>query len=140
MTETTQKYRTTYWILFAISVALNFVPLLVYVIKGYASIEVSESRKVTLTMTMMIALCLSIYNILAKKHMRSVIWILLLGVYFAVQKIELLLILMAICTIVDEFIVEPLMKRYKFKYKSNKEIDSRLDDIKAYVNSEEAHD
>ncbi len=140
MTETTQKYRTTYWILFAISVALNFVPLLVYVIKGYASIEVSESRKVTLTMTMMIALCLSIYNILAKKHMRSVIWILLLGVYFAVQKIELLLILMAICTIVDEFVVEPLMKRYKFKYKSNKEIDSRLDDIKAYVNSEEAHD
>lgn len=140
MTETTQKYRTTYWILFAISVALNFVPLLVYVIKGYASIEVSESRKVTLTMTMMIALCLSIYNILAKKHMRSVIWILLLGVYFAVQKIELLLILMAICTIVDEFIVEPLMKRYKFKYKSNREIDSRLDDIKAYVSSEEAHD
>ena len=140
MTETTQKYRTTYWILFAISIALNFVPLLVYVIKGYASIEVSESRKVTLTMTMMIALCLSIYNILAKKHMRSVIWILLLGVYFAVQKIELLLILMAICTIVDEFVVEPLMKRYKFKYKSNKEIDSRLDDIKAYVNSEEAHD
>lgn len=140
MTETTQKYRTTYWILFAISVALNFVPLLVYVIKGYASIEVSESRKVTLTMTMMIALCLSIYNILAKKHMRSVIWILLLGVYFAVQKIELLLILMAICTIVDEFVVEPLMKRYKFKYKSNREIDSRLDDIKAYVNSEEAHD
>lgn len=140
MTETTQKYRTTYWILFAISIALNFIPLLVYVIKGYASVEVSEARKVTLTMTMMVALCLSIYNILAKKHMRSVIWILLLGVYFAIQKIELLLILMAICTIVDEFIVEPLMKRYKFKYQSNKEIDSRLDDIKAYVNKEEAHD
>lgn len=135
MTETTKKYKTYYWILFAISIALNFIPLLVYVIKGYASLEVSEGRKVTLTITMMIALCLSIYNILAKKHMRSVIWIILLGVYFAVQKIELLLLLMAICTIIDEFIVEPLMKMYKFKWKSNVEIDARLDDIKAYVNA-----
>ena len=47
---------------------------------------------------------------------------------------------MAICTIVDEFVVEPLMKRYKFKWKTNAELDSRLDDIKAYVNKEEAHD
>lgn len=137
MTETTQKYKTTYWILFGISILLNFLPLIVYIIKGYASIEVSEARKVTLTMTMMIALMLSIYNILAKKHMRSVIWILLLGVYFAVQKIELLLLLMAICTIVDEFIVEPLMKKYKLKWKTNCEIDSRLEDIKAYVKNEE---
>lgn len=137
MTETTQKYKTTYWILFSISILLNFLPLIVYIIKGYASIEVSEARKVTLTMAMMIALLLSIYNILAKKHMRSVIWILLLGVYFALQKIELLLLLMAICTIVDEFIVEPLMKKYKLKWKTNNEIDSRLEDIKAYVKNEE---
>lgn len=133
MTDTTKKYRKIYWILFGISILLNFLPLLIYVIKGYASIEVTEARKVTLTITMMIALILSIYNIMAKKHMRSVIWILLLGVYFAIQKIELLLLLMAICTIVDEFIVEPLMKTYKAKWKTNYEIDSRLDDIKAYV-------
>jgi len=137
MTETTQKYKTTYWILFSISILLNFLPVIVYIIKGYASIEVSEARKVTLTMTLMIALILSIYNILAKKHMRSVIWILLLGVYFALQKIELLLLLMAICTIADEFIVEPLMKKYKLKWKTNNEIDSRLEDIKAYVKNEE---
>ena len=137
MTDTTKKYRTIYWILFGISILLNFLPLLVYVIKGYASFEVSEARKVTLTMTMMVALILSVYNILAKKHMRSVIWIILLGVYFAVQKIELLLLLMAICTIVDEFIVEPLMKIYKTKWKTNHEIDARLDDIKAYVKSED---
>ena len=136
MTETTKKYKTWYWILFAISIVLNFVPLLVYVIKGYASVEVSEAKKVTLTMTMMVALCLSIYNILAKKHMRSVIWIILLGVYFAVQKIELLLIIMAICTIIDEFIVEPLVKKYKLKWKTNAEIESRFEDIKAYVNQE----
>ena len=137
MTETTQKYKTTYWILFSISILLNFLPVIVYIIKGYASIEVSEAKKVTLTMTIMIALILSIYNILAKKHMRSVIWILLLGVYFALQKIELLLLLMAICTIVDEFLVEPLMKKYKLKWKTNCEIDSRLEDIKAYVKNEE---
>ena len=138
MTEKTTKYRQIYWILFAISIALNFVPLFVYIIKGYASASVSETKKVTLTFSIMVALVLCIYNILAKKHLRSVIWILLLGVYFTVQKIELLLFLMAICTIIDEFLVEPLVKKYKLKYKTNAEIDSRLDDIKAYVNGEQS--
>ena len=137
MTDKTKKYRQIYWILFIISLMLNFVPLIVYVIKGYADVNVSEGRKVTLTLTMMVALVLTVYNILAKKHMRSVIWILLLGVYFAIQKIELLLILMAICTIIDEFVVEPLIKVYKRKYKTNYEIDGRLDDIKAYCKQED---
>ena len=133
MTETTKKYKKIYWILFATSIVLNFLPVLVYVIKGYASIEVEEYRKVVLTGTMMISLLLCIYNVLAKKHLRSVVWILLLGVYYAIQKIELLLILIAICTVIDEFIVEPLIKKYRAKWKTNAEIDSRLDDIKEYV-------
>ena len=134
MTETTKKYKTIYWGLFATSIVLNFLPLFIYVIQGYASIEVEESRKVVLTGTIMISAMLCLYNLLAKKHLRSVVWILLLGVYYAVQKIELLLIIMAICTIIDEFIVEPLIKKYKLKWKTNEEIDSRLDDIKEYVN------
>ena len=44
-----------------------------------------------------------------------------------------ILIIMAICTIVDEFIVEPLLKKYKAKWQTNAEIDARLDDIKEYV-------
>lgn len=135
MTETTKKYKAIYWTLFIASLALNFLPLFVYIIQGYASIEVEESKKVVLSFTIIAAIMLSIYNILAKKHLRSVVWILLLGVYFAVQKIELLLIMMAICTIIDEFIIEPLCKTYKRKWQTNAEIDSRLDDIKAYVNN-----
>ena len=135
MTEKTKNYKQIYWTLF---IALNFLPLFIYVIQGYASIEVEESRKVVLTGSIMISALLCIYNVLAKKHLRSVIWILLLGVYYAIQKIELLLIIMAICTIVDEFIVEPLLKKYKHKWLTNAEIDSRLDDIKAYVKQEEA--
>ena len=133
MTETTKKYKTIYWTLFTASIALNFLPLFIYVIQGYASIEVEESRKVVLTGSIMISALLCIYNVLAKKHLRSVIWILLLGVYYAIQKIELLLIIMAICTIVDEFVVEPLCKKYKSKWLTNSEIDSRLEDIKEYV-------
>lgn len=133
MTEKTKNYKQIYWTLFIASIALNFLPLFIYVIQGYASIEVEESRKVVLTGSIMISALLCIYNVLAKKHLRSVIWILLLGVYYAIQKIELLLIIMAICTIVDEFIVEPLLKKYKQKWLTNAEIDSRLDDIKEYV-------
>ena len=138
MTQTTKKYKTTYWLLFAISLVLNFMPLFIYIIKGYASIEVTEGKKVVLTSTILISAMLCVYNVLAKKHLRSVIWILLIGVYYAIQKIEALLIIMAVCTILDEFIVEPLCKKYKFKWKTNEELDSRLDDIKAYVNGDES--
>lgn len=138
MTQTTKKYKTTYWLLFVISLVLNFMPLFIYIVKGYASIEVAESKKVVLTSTILISAMLCVYNVLAKKHLRSVIWILLIGVYYAIQKIEALLIIMAVCTILDEFIVEPLCKKYKFKWKTNEELDSRLDDIKAYVNGDES--
>lgn len=132
----TEQYKKAYLALFITSLALNFLPLFIYIIMGYVNVEIEESKKVVLSFTLIAAIVLSVYNLLAKKHLRSVVWILLLGVYYAVQKIELLLLLMAICTIIDEFIVEPLVKKYKFKYKANKEIDDRMDDIKTYVTSE----
>lgn len=134
--EKAKQYKNIYVALFIASLALNFLPLFVYIVQGYASIQVEESRKVVLSFTLIAAVMLTIYNTLAKKHLRSVVWILLLGVYYAVQKIELLLIIMAICTIIDEFIVEPLVKKYKLKWKTNAEIESRFEDIKAYVNQE----
>lgn len=132
----TEQYKKAYLALFITSLALNFLPLFIYIIMGYVNVEIEESKKVVLSFTLIAAIVLSVYNLLAKKHLRSVVWILLLGVYYAVQKIELLLLLMAICTIIDEFVVEPLVKKYKFKYKANKEIDDRMDDIKTYVTSE----
>ena len=132
----TEKYKKIYLALFITSLALNFLPLFIYVIMGYVDVNIEESKKVVLSFTLIAAVVLAIYNLLAKKHLRSVVWILLLGVYYAVQKIELLLMLMAICTIIDEFIVEPLVKKYKFKYKANKEIDDRMEDIKTYVTSD----
>lgn len=132
----TEQYKKAYLALFITSLALNFLPLFIYIIMGYVNVEIEESKKVVLSFTLIAAVILSVYNLLAKKHLRSVVWILLLGVYYAVQKIELLLLLMAICTIIDEFIVEPLVKKYKFKYKANREIDDRMEDIKTYVTSE----
>lgn len=132
----TEQYKKAYLALFITSLALNFLPLFIYIIMGYVNVEIEESKKVVLSFTLIAAIVLSVYNLLAKKHLRSVVWILLLGVYYAVQKIELLLLLMAICTIIDEFIVEPLVKKYKFKYKANREIDDRMEDIKTYVTSE----
>lgn len=132
----TEQYKKAYISFFIISIALNFLPLFIYIIMGYVDVNVEESKKVVLSFTLIAAIVLAVYNLLAKKHLRSVIWILLLGVYYAIQKIELLLLLMAICTIIDEFIVEPLVKHYKFKYKANKEIDGRMEDIKAYVTSD----
>lgn len=133
----TEQYKKAYLALFITSLALNFLPLFIYVIMGYVNVDIEESKKVVLSFTLIAAIVLAVYNLLAKKHLRSVVWILLLGVYYAVQKIELLLLLMAICTILDEFIVEPLVKKFKFKYNANKEIDGRMEDIKTYVTSDQ---
>ena len=70
-------------------------------------------------------LIFTIINVLIKHRIRCTIWILLLGIHACVENITTLLIIMAITTAIDEFIFEPLAKKYKNKYIINKEIDKR---------------
>ena len=60
-----------------------------------------------------------------KLHLRSAIWLLVLGVYICLQNIQTLLIMVAVCTILDEIVFTPLHKKYKNLYIINKEIDKR---------------
>ena len=50
-------------------------------------------------------------------------WVLLLGIYLALDNVMPYLIAIAICTIVDEFIISPIYRSTKNKYTINKEID-----------------
>ena len=74
----------------------------------------------------LIALILTALNFFMKYHIRSTIWFLLLGIQICLQNIVTLILIIAICTIIDEFVLTPLKKKFKDKYTINKEIDRRM--------------
>lgn len=111
-------------IFFALSLLVTITPILVYVIMGFCEAEVKQ--KLTLGLTVFIALILLIVNTIMKYHIRSTLWVLVLGIYFCLDNILPLLLCVAIGTILDEFIFTPLHKSYKSKAKINLEIDRRM--------------
>lgn len=125
ITATTKKYKTLYIIFTALSILATVLPLSIYIIKGYAEADV-VSEKVCLTCTILLTLILTIMNIIFKYKLRSIIWILLLGIYVCIENILALIILIAILSILDEFIFTPLKNSFKNKYVINKEMDKRL--------------
>ena len=119
----TKSYRKKYWTCTILSWVLTFVPLLVFVIWGF--IEGTPHRKLALGGLMVIAAILVVLNVLMKLSLRCIPWILLIGIYICLKEITILLIVMAITTVLDELILEPLAKSFKNKLTINKEIDKR---------------
>ena len=125
MSDITKEYKTKYRMFAITSLILNVLPIVIYTIIGFINGDVKQ--KVTLGLTLFVAISLVLVNFLFKYSIRSTIWILMIGIYVALDNITTLLIIIAVCTIVDEFIITPLEKKYKDKYKINKEMDERLD-------------
>lgn len=124
MSETTKKLKIKKNTFHLISWILTFAPILIWLV--VAMCKSSEITKPALAITITVAALFSMVNLLLKYSIRSTIWILLIGIYVALKNITPLLIVIAVCTILDEFVVHPLYKHYKEKYKINKEIDSRI--------------
>lgn len=123
--EITKKNKALYWVFNILSFVVMFVPIAVYVVKGYIEADLT-TEKVGLTCTIMISIILVAINFIFKYRIRSTLWILLLGVYFCLDNILAMIILIAVGTILDEFLLTPLKKSFKNKYTINKEIDKRL--------------
>ena len=121
--DITKKYQRLAILFHALSILVLVAPLAYYTIYGFINGEVTE--KLTLGITFVIACILLVINVLFKYHIRSTIWILVLGIYFCIDSIMPLLLMVAIGTILDEFILTPLYKSYHNKCTINKEIDKR---------------
>lgn len=107
----------------ALSLAVTLGPMLFYVIKGF--IEGQTTQKFSMAACAVVAIVLVVVNLIMKINLRSPLWILLIGVYICLGKIELLLIIMAVTTMLDEFWFSPAYKSFKNKYTINREIDKR---------------
>lgn len=123
MSTVTNSYKNKRNLFRALSILITVLPILVFTVIGF--VEGTITEKVSLGICLFLALLFVLINILFKHHIRSTIWILLIGIYVCVRNITPLLIIMAFSTAIDEFILDPLAKSYANKYKINKEIDKR---------------
>ena len=123
MSQTTKTLKIKKNIFHGLSWLLTFAPILIWLCVAMA--KSNDLTKTSLAITILIAGMLTLVNLLLKYSIRSTIWILLIGMYIALKDITPLLIIIAVCTILDEFIVHPLYVHYRDRYKINKEIDKR---------------
>ena len=119
----TKKYKLKLNTCKFLSFLLTVFPIIFYVVMGFTN--GTKVEKVSLGICVILALIFVIINVMFKYHIRSTLWILLIGVYVCIDNIIPLLIIMATTTIIDEFILVPLINKYKDKYIINKEIDLR---------------
>lgn len=119
----TEKYKKLYILFRVLSAIMVIAPISIYTTLGF--MQGTTGSKVCLGMCLTTALIFVIINIIAKHKIRSTIWIMMIGLYMACDNIIPLLIIVAVLTVIDEFLLEPLYKRYREKFVINREIDKR---------------
>ena len=122
----TKKARFWLWFYRILDAICLVTPLLIYVIIALCGGAV-VAAKVAVVSTVMIAIILTVFNIIAQKKLRCPIWIMLIGLFVAIKEYLLpLIIILAITSILDDLVFTPLIGYYKTKLISNKAMDERL--------------
>lgn len=119
----TTKYKRAYKALKLLSMAVTLLPLIVYFCIAF--IGATTVHKLAVGSTLAVVLILTIINVIGKYHLRSPLFLLLMGIYIGLGKILTPLIITTIGVVLDEFIFHPLCIKYKNLYTINKEIDNR---------------
>ena len=119
----TEKYKKLYNAFRILSVAVTIGPLCVYFCIAF--IGATTVHKLAVGSTLAVVLILTIINVIGKYHLRSPLFLLLMGIYIGLGKILTPLIITTIGVVLDEFIFNPLCIKYKNLYTINKEIDKR---------------
>lgn len=122
--QITRKYANLSLLFGSLSFLVLSAPLVYYAVLAFINGETTE--KFTLGLCFVMAAIFLSINVIFKYHIRSTIWVVVLGIYFCLDDIQILLIMVAVGTILDEFILTPLHKSYKQKAGINREIDKRI--------------
>lgn len=121
----TKKMKRLSNLFFFFSLLSQIFPLLFYSVKAVVDNSITTENKITFSLALITAGVMFVINFIRKKNLRSPFYIILLGIYFALDDLLPLVFMMAICCMLDEFIFSPLHEKFKAKYKINKEIDAR---------------
>lgn len=121
----TKKTRASLWICRIIDILILLLPIAISIGFAYTNDTSLVYEKVALTGCISIALILTLFNILTKRHLRSPIRIILIGLYCILDNLLPLVITLACSTVTDEFILTPLISHFKTKLIADKAIDRR---------------
>jgi hypothetical protein len=122
----TKKSRTLLWTWRILDWLCLFAPLIIYVVVGLINNNVTTGQKVTLVAMLFLAIILTMINVIAQKHLRCPIWVLLIGLYVAMNKYLMpLIIILAVTSILDDLIFTPLIHYYYTQTVASKTIDKR---------------
>lgn len=121
----TKKYRTIYWVLRSIDLILLWAPLIIYFIVALCDTGVTTNKKIGLVASVIVALILVLFNIIARHHLTSPLWIVLIGLYIAIDYLLPLVIIIACVTIADEFVFQPYLKKLTTRLEASKVYDKQ---------------
>ena len=104
------------------------LPLLIYLVIALENDGIKVSQKVAVVGTLIIAIILTILNVIGQKRLRCPIWIILIGLFIAIRdKLLPLVIILAIVSVLDDLVFTPIISYYHTKTIASKTIDQRLD-------------
>ena len=117
------------WALLIIDWLILLAPVSAYIAYAFVIKGITTPGYIALIGCLAISCIIWMVNILIKAKLHRPIWIILLGLYFAlepvVKSVMPLFIIMAIAAIIDELILTPIIKHTRLQIISNKEIDKR---------------
>lgn len=124
-TKTTKKYATLAIIFTILSFLLLVGPTLFYVIAGLTTATLTI-QKVALVSTVAVSLLLTMLCAVNKWVFRSKIWLIVLALFFVIDKFLVMILVFGITQILDELVISPLARYFRNKTSINREIDKRM--------------
>ena len=121
----TKSYRIKKNICGLLSFLCAFGPLVVFIIMGLLESE-KVDEKLCLTLTSIASIMLGLIAAMRKIHLKSTVYVAMIGLWIALENIIPFIITLGVCTILDELIFTPLHHRFKEDYHTHKQIDKRL--------------
>lgn len=123
--KTTKKFATLAIIFTVLSFLLLVGPTLFYVIAGLTTATLTI-QKVALVSTVAVSLLLTMLCAVNKWVFRSKIWLIVLALFFVIDKFLVMILVFGITQILDELVVSPLARYFRNKTSINHEIDKRM--------------
>lgn len=123
MAKVTKHYKKLTVLFTILSLLCVVGPLIFFTVKAF--IGAAVVGKIVVSLTTLASIILASVSILFKFHLRSPIFIALIGLWVALDTLLPTIICISITVVLDEFIFSPLRKKYKNLHTINKEIDKR---------------
>ena len=122
----TKRVRLCLWICCILDFLILFTPLVVYLFIALLNGNVGNMRKFALTGFTALACIIVIINIFIQKKKSSPRWLIILGLYICIREYLMpLIITLAVVSIIDDFILTPLIHHFRTELVASKTYDKR---------------